>query len=402
LTGEAIPTLFQSETTDSQNVETKKDSGGRFPYKVLIVAPSLDIMGGQAVQADLLLKNLRADEVETGFVPHNPRPPGRLYELTKYKYIRTLVVSFFYILKLLWNIPQYDIIHIFSASYRSFLISPAPAILIARYLGKKIILNYRSGECRDHLEKQGRRAIPIMKKADKIVVPSQYLVGEFADFGLEAEYVYNLVDLAQFSFKPRDIFRPAIIVARNLERLYNIPAAIKAYEIVKKKYPDAHLTIVGSGREELNIRKMVESEGIPNVTFSGRMERSEMARLYQEHDVFLNSSDIDNMPVSFLEAYACGLAVVSTNAGGISYICRNAETGILVDRHDHKGLADGILRILEDAGFGRRLTEKAKQECKKYTWSSVSEGWHRIYRELYSEQEQARKSRFKNSPWGIS
>ncbi len=382
--------------------EPKGDRRARFPYKVLIVAPSLDIMGGQAVQADLLLKHLKEDGVEAGFVPHNPRPPGRLYELTKIKYLRTLVVSFFYILKLLWNIPQYDIIHIFSASYRSFLISPAPAILIARYLGKKVILNYRSGECRDHLEKQGKNAIPIMKKADRIVVPSQYLVDEFGDFDLKAEYVYNLVDLSQFIFRQREKFKPNIIVARNLEELYNIPVSLRAFMIVKQKFPEAKLAIVGDGSQKYNIKKMIEDTDIQDVTFTGRVERSEMPGLYRKYDVFLNSSDIDNMPVSFLEAYACGLAVVSTNAGGIPYICRNGETGILVERNDHQGLADGIIRILEDADLGRRLTEKARQECEKYTWPSAREGWHRIYRELYDEQKQALKSRFKNSPWGIS
>lgn len=394
LSAEPIAGISKPANSDVGKSESKEDRRARFPYRVLIVAPSLDIMGGQAVQADLLLKHLQEDGVDAGFVPHNPRPPGRLYELTKIKYVRTLVVSFFYILKLLWNIPQYDIIHIFSASYRSFFISAAPAILIARYMRKKVILNYRSGECRDHLEKQGKTAIPIMKKADRIVVPSRYLVDEFADFNLKAEYVYNLVDLSQFIFRQREKFKPNIIVARNLEELYNIPASLKAFMVVKQKFSEARLTIVGDGSQKHNIKEMVEGADIQDITLVGRVERSEMPGLYRKYDVFLNSSDIDNMPVSFLEAYACGLAVVSTNAGGIPYICRDGETGILVERNDDQGLADGIIRILEDADLGRRLTEKARQECKKYTWSSVREGWHRIYRELYDEQKQALKSRF--------
>ncbi len=356
-------------------------------YKVLIVAPSLDIMGGQAVQADLLYRNLKKEGVRVGFVPHNPRPPGKLYNLTRIKYVRTLAVSFFYVFKLLWHIPNYDIIHIFSASYMSFLISPTPAILIARYLGKKIILNYRSGECRDHLERHGKIAIPIIRQVDKIVVPSQYLVDEFADFGLRAEYVYNLVDFSVFEYHSRPKIRPRIIVARNLEKLYNIPASIRAYQIVKEKYPGAQLTVVGAGAEESAVKEMVRRENIPDVTFTGRVERSQIAELYKEHDIFLNSSDIDNMPVSFLEAYSSGLAVVSTDAGGIPYICKHGETGLLVDRDDHRALARAMLSLIEDNGLGGKLIERARQECVKYTWPEVRSGWHRVYSELYHGQE---------------
>jgi glycosyltransferase involved in cell wall biosynthesis len=355
----------------------------KFPYKVLIAAPSLDIMGGQAVQADLLIKGLRADGVEVGFVPHNPRPPGILYQLTKIKYVRTLIVSFFYICRLLCMIPNYDIVHVFSASYRSFLISPTPAILIAKYLGKKVIINYRSGECRDHLQRQGWIAIPILKMVDIIVVPSGYLVDEFADFGLKASYVYNLVDFTQFVYKPREEFSPRIIVARNLEKLYNINASVKAFKIVKEKYPEAKLTIVGAGNDEQNIRDFVKSENIPDISFTGRVERDDIAKLYAEHDIFLNSSDIDNMPVSFLEAYASGLAVVSTDAGGIPYICESGRTGLLVEKNDHEALAREMLRIIEDNGLGKSLTQSAKKECVKFTWPSVREGWHEVYRELY-------------------
>jgi len=354
-----------------------------YPYKVLIVAPSLDIMGGQAVQADLLYKNLEADGVRVGFVPHNPRPPGILYKLTRIKYVRTVVVSFFYILKLLYHIPDYDIIHIFSASYISFLLAPTPAILIARFFDKKIILNYHSGECRDHLERHGKIAIPIMKKAHRIVTPSGYLVDEFADFELKAEFVYNLVDFSQFEYKPRQKFEPRIIVARNLEKLYNIPASIRAFKIVKEKYPQATLTVVGAGNAEAEARELAKSENIADISFTGRVERSDMGELYNKHDIFLNSSDIDNMPVSFLEAYACGLAVVSTKAGGIPYICRHEETGLLVELNDHEGLARCIMRILSEDGLGKRLTDAAKEECTNYTWTSVRQGWHKVYRDLY-------------------
>ncbi len=113
--------------------------------RILIVAPSLNIMGGQAVQADLLLRNFRREDVAADFQPHDPVPWWPLNYLTRIKYLRTVIVSVFYLGGLLQRIPRHDVIHVFSASYLSFLLAPAPAILIAKLFGKRCILNYRSG-----------------------------------------------------------------------------------------------------------------------------------------------------------------------------------------------------------------------------------------------------------------
>src|SRR5918992_2811342 len=104
--------------------------------RVLIVAPSLRILGGQAVQAKYLLEHLRQEpSFQISFLPHNPRLPGPLRLLQSIKYVRTIVTSLIYCLALALRIPKHDVIHIFSASYFSFLLAPTPAILIAKLFG---------------------------------------------------------------------------------------------------------------------------------------------------------------------------------------------------------------------------------------------------------------------------
>jgi hypothetical protein len=106
----------------------------------LLVAPALRILGGQAVQANYLLEHLsREPHFEVSFVPHNPRLPGPLRLLQSIKYVRTLVTSFVYCINLLIQVPRHDIVHTFSASYLSFVLSPAPAIINARQFGNKFI-----------------------------------------------------------------------------------------------------------------------------------------------------------------------------------------------------------------------------------------------------------------------
>src|SRR6476620_9404994 len=143
--------------------------------RVLIVAPSLAILGGQAVQAKRLLDQLAKEEaIEVSFLAINPRLPSFLSLLQRIKFVRTVVTSFAYLATLLLRIRRYDIIHIFSASYFSFVLAPTPALLISRLFGKKLVLNYHSGEALDHLTRWPS-AIRTIRIADEVVVPSEYL-----------------------------------------------------------------------------------------------------------------------------------------------------------------------------------------------------------------------------------
>src|ERR1041384_6843039 len=127
---------------------TDSSQSSAYP-RVLIVAPSLDILGGQSVQAAQLLEYLRQEKsVEVGFLPINPRLPGVLRYLQKIKYVRTVVTSIAYVISLLFRVRKYDVLHVFSASYFSFVLAPTPAILVGKFYGRKVLLNYHSGEAR--------------------------------------------------------------------------------------------------------------------------------------------------------------------------------------------------------------------------------------------------------------
>ena len=364
--------------------QTRKDSRAKHlpdtgNPRILLVAPTLSIMGGQAVQADRLLARMRRDGRRVDLLPINPTPPGFLRHAVKVKYLRTLVVSFFYILSLIKRIPSYDLIHVFSASYFSFILAPTPAILIARFYGKPVILNYRSGEAEDHLTRWGEIVFPIIRLVDKIVVPSGYLVEVFAKFGFTAEAIPNVVDDHVAPYRLRTEVQPKIIVARALEPLYNIACAIRAYELVKEKYPRAEMTILGYGSEERDLKAFVRERRLAGVTFAGRVERDEIGAYYDSHDLFLNSSSIDNMPVSILEAFAAGLPIVTTDAGGIPFIIEDRVNGHMVPINNHVALAERIIELIERPEEVRRLSEIGAREIKKYRWPALAGRWRDMY-----------------------
>src|SRR5687768_10430684 len=218
------------------------------PIRLLLVAPALRILGGQAVQANYLLQHLSHEpNFEVSFVPHNPKLPGPLRLLQSIKYVRTLVTSFVYCINLLIQVPRHDIVHTFSASYLSFLLAPAPAIIIARLFGKKVILNYRSGEAEDHLRSWPRTSVPIMRLADELIVPSQYLVDVLWQFGLRATAVANTIDARPFRFKARKPLRPIFLSYRNLSPLYNAAYILRAFATIQQTSPEARMFIPCDG-----------------------------------------------------------------------------------------------------------------------------------------------------------
>src|SRR5690606_39063486 len=258
--------------------------------------------------------------------------------LQRIKYVRTLVTETVYVATLLLRLPRIDVAHIFSASYFSFLLAPTPALFIARLFGKKTLLNYRSGEAEDHLQRW-RTAVPILRRADRIVVPSGYLVDVFARFGLEAEAIPNFVDFDLFRFCERDPLRPVFLANRNLEPHYNVACVLDAFARIQQAVPEARLIVAGDGSERRRLEEKAAALGLREVEFVGRVDQAGMARLYDRADIYLNASDIDNMPGSILEAYASGLPVVTTDAGGIPYIVDHERTGLMVPRGDAAALA---------------------------------------------------------------
>ena len=353
------------------------------PIRLLLVAPSLRILGGQAVQANYLLQHFSREPMfQVAFVPHNPRLPGPLRLLQRIKYVRTIVTSLAYCVNLLLKIPRHDVIHVFSASYFSFLLAPTPAIFIARLFGKKVILNYHSGEAEDHLRCWPRTAVPIMKLADELIVPSPYLGDVFRKFGLQARAVANIIDVDRFKFRERKPLLPIFLSNRNLYPLYNVACSVRAFAIIQQKFPQAQLTIAGDGHQRAALEALVRELKLRNVEFYGLVAPDKINNLYHNAHVFLNSSNIDNMPGSILESFASGLPVVSTNAGGIPYIITHERTGLLVPKNDHEAMASWAIQLLESPTLAESLARNAYEQCGAYRWEAVRDTWLAAYMEL--------------------
>jgi glycosyltransferase involved in cell wall biosynthesis len=342
--------------------------------RVAIVATSLDVLGGQGVQARSLVEALDSDGRPVTFLPINPAFPAGLGWLRRVRYLRTLANQALY-LPGLARLAAADVAHVFSASYMSFLLAPLPAMAAARMLKKRVVLHYHSGEADDHLTNWGALVHPWLRLADEIVVPSRYLADVFARHGYRARVIPNVVDLSRFTFRCRQPLRPHLLSTRNLERYYRVDVILEAFRILKARRSDATLTVAGSGSESGRLRAMA-SEG---VRFVGAVEPASMPALCDSADIFLNASEVDNQPVSILEAFASGLAVVSTPTGDIRTMVRPGETGLIVAPGDPASMAAAVLSLLDDPSRAASLSARARESVAHYTWPAVRGEWDAVY-----------------------
>jgi glycosyltransferase involved in cell wall biosynthesis len=350
--------------------------------RVAFVAPSLRILGGQAVQANRLLEAWRGDaDVDAWLVPVNPLFPRPLRFAADVKYLRTVVNELTYVPLLARELLRADVVHVFSAAYSSFLLAPLPAILVAKALGKPIVLNYRSGEAPDHLQRSAvaRRAL---SRVDKNIVPSRFLAEVFRGFGIGASIIPNIVDLERIKFRERIPLRPHLVSTRNFDALYNVATTVRAFALVQKRWPDASLTLVGGGLQEPQLRELVDQLRLQNVTFAGRVKPDEIAGYYAANDIYIQSPNIDNMPTSVIEAFASGLPVVSTEAGGVPAILTHERHGLLAPLGDFERLAAHVLRLLADPQRARDMARAAYATCHPCTWPAVRRQWLHTYRSV--------------------
>lgn len=351
---------------------------------ILLIAPSLDILGGQAVQASRLMETLSAvPGQKMTFFPINPRPPKMLMWVRQVPFLRTIVNAILYHSRLLFEARKHDILHIFSAGLNSYTLWTIPALFYGKLYGKKLIVNYRDGQAEEHIT-TWRTALPTLRVADRIVTPSGFLVEVFAKHGVKAQSIFNIIDSSNFIYRKRKKLRPVFMTNRILEPLYNVDCILRAFRIIQNKYPDASLTIAHDGCSRPGLEKFAQELQLKNTQFVGRVPHTKMPELYDSADIYLTSPNIDCMPGSLLECFASGLPIVATNAGGIPYIAKDRYSALLVDINDHEALAARSIELLENEELVEQLTANGLEEVNRYDWKPVRDQWSALYREVVS------------------
>jgi len=360
--------------------------------RVGLVGPLAPPAGGMANQTRQLAELLRTEQTLVCMVqsnaPYRPAWAGRLPG------VRAMFRLVPYLIALWRTATQVDVFHIMANSGWSWHLFAAPAIWIAHLRGVPVVVNYRGGEAAHFLGRSRTLVNWSMRRVATLAVPSRFLQEVFLRFAMTAEIVPNVIDLSRFRRRsPRDPGSASILVARNLEPLYDNATALRAFAIVRERHPKARLTIAGSGPEASRLQALSDQLGLQgSVRFAGRLDRDEMADLYRASDVMLNPSLADNMPNSILEALACGVPVVSTQVGGVPFLVQDGVTALLVQPADARAMADATLRLLDDDALWSKLSVAGIQEVQRYTWLRVAPILCDVYRRAIDASASVRKS----------
>lgn len=353
--------------------------------RIALVGPMPPPEGGMANQTRQLGELLRREGATVSVVAVNAayRPPW----IAKMRGIRAMFRLVPYVVRL-WRVAgRADILHIMASSGWSWHLFAAPAVWIARIRGIPSVVNYRGGEAETFLHRSGGVVLKTLRGASVLAVPSRFLQQVFGRCGVPSEVVPNIVDTERF--RPADSMRPPgtprLVIARNLEPIYDIATALRAFALVFENMPEARLIVAGSGPEREALEALAADLRIAAaVEFCGRLDRDQMAEHYRLASVVINPSRIDNMPNSVLEAMASGAPVVSTDVGGVPFILRNGITGLLVAAGDHVAMAAAVRRVLSEPELAERLRVEALAEVQQYTWPRVRQRWTDVYASVLS------------------
>jgi len=227
--------------------------------------------------------------------------------------------------------------------------------------------------------------LPTLRRASCLVTPSLFLQQVFQSYQLPCQIIPNIIDTRIFSCEQR-IYRwqaPHLVVTRNLEAIYDVATAIRAFAVIQKKLPAARLTIAGSGPEQATLQQLCAELGLQQaVCFSGKLDRSQMAALYADADIMLNPSTADNMPNSLLEALASRVLVLSTNVGGIPFMVSDMQQVLLVPPGQPEAMACAVMLLLTDQPLALQLAENGRQLIESFQPEQVVPQWQQLYRNL--------------------
>jgi glycosyltransferase involved in cell wall biosynthesis len=255
---------------------------------------------------------------------------------------------------------------------------------IARWRKIPYVPLLHGGNLPQRFKKNPKACQRYFSNAYQNITPSHYLMQELEAVGLDkVRYIPNALPLDAYHFKERETFEPNILWVRAFAKIYNPEMAVRVLSEVQQSYPKAALTMVGPDKDGsmITTKALAKALGV-SVTFTGQLSKQAWRELAADHAIFINTTHVDNTPVSVLEAMALGLAVVSTNVGGIPFMVANESEVLLVEDADVKAMATAIMDCVRNPIATQNRVQAARKKVESFDWVKVKEEWTQLLEAL--------------------
>ncbi|WP_242155121.1 glycosyltransferase family 4 protein [Aestuariivivens sediminis] len=252
---------------------------------------------------------------------------------------------------------------------------------LCRGLKLRYIPILHGGNLESRLKHNPRSCRLLLKYAYKSIAPSLFLKATFARYGYnQVTHIPNSLSLANYPFETRPLHHLNILWVRSFSSIYNPQLAVRILRSLKDQGLVATLCMVGpdSGDGSFESTKQLAKALQVHVTFTGKLPKAEWVTLSKAYNLFINTTHVDNMPVSVIEAMALGLPVVSTNVGGMPYLIEHGTDGLLVDPDDTHGFVEAIKQLRSNPGLLMHITQKARQKAESFDWTIVKKQWWNV------------------------
>ena len=338
--------------------------------KVCLLGPFPPPIHGMSVQWDTLRKYLEREQASVLMANTQSHLAGR--------YVKNLLLRFvLFSVRAVVPVLRCQVLHIQARSDFGFWGPVCWPVLLGRLMGKRVVVTFQGGAGERFLRNRGQIALPFLKLADHIVVASHYLQQIFAQYSVTAHVLPNLLDVDRFEYRDPETVEPVLVMARHLHPHYNIPCALRAFKLIKARYPQARFFLTGTGPDEASLKALTAELGLSDVVYTGRVP--DIRDVYRQAHIFVNTSRVDNSPVALVEAFASGLPVVSTRVGEVPNMIEDGVNGLLVEQDDHEGVAQAVISLVENPEKARAIRRASRERIRRYTWDSQRERLLALY-----------------------
>ncbi|MEM7086949.1 MAG: glycosyltransferase family 4 protein [Bacteroidota bacterium] len=248
---------------------------------------------------------------------------------------------------------------------------------LCRLFGCPYIPILHGGNLPERLRNNRSLSFKLFHGAATNVAPSPYLVDAFKAEGYDkVNYIPNTIAINDYSFSLRNSIGPRLLWVRSFAEIYHPMLALKLVENLKTRYPNVTLCMVGPEKDGSlqRCKDYALQQDLP-VIFTGKLSKEVWREKSTDFDIFINTTNFDNTPVSLIEAMALGLPIVSTNVGGIPYLIEDRKDGLLVSNNDVSAFAKAIDELCADHDLTQALSVNGRKKAEGFDWENVKQHW---------------------------
>lgn len=277
---------------------------------------------------------------------------------------------------------HYDVAHVDVFSGLAFVLSECTCWAL-RLVKKPYILTLRGGNLPIFSQKNPNRVRRLLQSAEAVTAPSRFLLEALHPFRDDIQLIPNPISLDKYHFRLRNQPKANLLWLRSMHSVYNPTLAVRVIEVLRKRFPDIHLSMVGPDKGDgtvEEVRALIHTLGLEeHIDIIGGVPASEVPSWMDKADLFINTTNVDNTPMSVIQAMGSGLCVVSTNVGGLPALINDGIEGLLVPPNSVEAMSNAITRVLSEPGLAESMSRSAHQLTQSFDWSVVLQQWDRVF-----------------------